>query len=89
MQGGNGHIVDKSGRKKFDRRQLDDDDIPKLLNYSGKRYDIKDIIGILDKDANGNIILQRGDDDIARDNVGRPVNDKGYLIDENGNIIDR
>ena len=27
VQGGNGHVVDKFGRKKFDRKQLDDGDI--------------------------------------------------------------
>lgn len=89
MQGGNGHVVDKQGRKKFDRKQLDDGDIQKLLNYSGRRYDIKDVIGVFDKDANRNIIVQRSTDGTLVDNVGRRVNDKGYLIDSDGNIIDR
>ena len=53
-------MVDKHGRKKFDRKQLDDGDVQKLLNYSGKRFDVKDVIGVFDKDANGNIMLQRG-----------------------------
>jgi len=81
--------VDKQGRKKFDRKQLDDGDIQKLLNYSGRRYDIKDVIGVFDKDANRNIIVQRSTDGTLVDNVGRRVNDKGYLIDSDGNIIDR
>lgn len=89
MQGGNGHVVDKQGRKKFDRKQLDDGDIQKLLNYSGRRFDIKDVIGVFDKDANRNIIVQRSADGTLVDNVGRRVNDKGYLIDSDGNIIDR
>ena len=89
MQGGNGHIVDKLGRKKFDRKQLDDGDVPKLLNYSGKRFDVKDVIGVFDKDASGNIILQRGHDGSMSDNMGRRVNEKGYLIDNDGNIVDR
>ena len=89
VQGGNGHIVDKLGRKKFDRKQLDDGDMQKLLNYNGKRFDIKDVIGVFDKDANGNIILQRGAGGSYTDNVGRSVNEKGYLIDSDGNIIDR
>ena len=50
-------MVDKQGRKKFDRKQLDDGDIQKLLNYSGRRFDIKDVIGVFDKDANRNIIV--------------------------------
>jgi hypothetical protein len=78
------------GRKKFDRKQLDDGDIQKLLNYNGKRFDIKDVIGVFDKDANGNIMLQRGDQPgVYVDNTGRRVNEKGYLIDSDGNIIDR
>lgn len=89
VQGGNGHVVDKQGRKKFDRKQLDDGDIQKLLNYSGRRFDIKDVMGVFDKDANRNIIVQRSADGTLVDNVGRRVNDKGYLIDSDGNIIDR
>ena len=89
VQGGNGHIVDKIGRKKFDRKLLDDGDMQKLLNYNGKRFDIKDVIGVFDKDANGNIILQRGHANSFTDNVGRSVNEKGYLIDSDGNIVDR
>ena len=45
-----GHIVDKDGRKKFDKRQLAGDDLHKLFNYSGKRFDIKDVMGQIDKD---------------------------------------
>jgi len=90
VQGGNGHVVDKLGRKKFDRKQLDDGDIQKLLNYNGKRFDIKDVIGVFDKDANGNIMLQNGDQrGVFVDNMGRRVNEKGYLVDSDGNIIDR
>ena len=59
------------------------------MNYSGKRYDIKDIIGVFEKDANGSIVLQKSQNDAMVDNVGRRVNHKGYLIDEAGNIIDR
>jgi len=60
------------------------------LNYNGKRFDIKDVIGVFDKDANGNIMLQRGDQPgVLVDNMGRRVNEKGYLVDSDGNIIDR
>ena len=89
VQGGNGHIVDRHGRKKFDRKQLEDGDLQKLLNYAGKRFDVKDVIGVFDKDPQGNIIIQRGEGDVMLDNVGRRVNDKGYLVDAVGNIIDR
>lgn len=51
--------MDKNDRKKFDRKQLTPDgDLPKLYNYSGRRFDIVDVIGQFDKDANGNTMLR-------------------------------
>lgn len=41
-----GNIVDNQGRVKIGKHLLTDkDDIPKLYNYSGRQYHIKDIIG--------------------------------------------
>lgn len=43
---GQGHLVDVHGRKKFDKSQLTKEgDLPKLFNYAGKRFDIKDVMG--------------------------------------------
>ena len=85
-----GHIFDKFGRKKFDRKMLDDQDLQRLLNYSGKRFDIKDVMGVFDKDSNGNIMPLRSQDGSSLlDNLGRKVNEKGYLVDQDGNIIDK
>jgi len=64
-----------------------DGDLPKLFNYSGKRFDIKDVMGQFDKDAHGRIVPKDTKAGLT-DNLGRRVNDKGYLIDEQGNIID-
>ena len=91
VQGGNGHIVDRNGRKKFDRKQLDDGDLQNLLNYNGKRFDVKDVMGIFDKDKNSKIILLPGDieNGTYKDKKGRAVNEKGYLVDQEGNIVDR
>ena len=48
---GQGHLVDQHGRKKFDRKQLvAEGDLPKLFNYNGKRFDIKDVMGQFEKD---------------------------------------
>ena len=52
------HIVDKKGRKRFDRKQLEDGDIPKLLNYNGRRFDVKDVMGVFNWDSNQKIILR-------------------------------
>jgi hypothetical protein len=88
--GPSGNLVDKFGRKKFDKRQLQSDgDFPKLFSYSGKRFDIKDLMGVFNKDGNHKIMLiQSKDGKNFEDNNGRLVNEKGYLIDRNGNIID-
>jgi hypothetical protein len=88
--GPSGNLVDKFGRKKFDKRQLQSDgDFPKLFSYSGKRFDIKDLMGVFNKDGNHKIMLiQSKDGKNFEDNNGRLVNEKGYLIDRNGNVID-
>ena len=52
-----GDMVDNNGRKKFDKTQMTaDGDLPKLFNYNGRRFDITDTIGQVDKDQKGNII---------------------------------
>jgi hypothetical protein len=51
-----GNIIDNQGRKKFDKSQLTPDgDLPKLFNYNGRRFDITDVIGSVDKDRNGDL----------------------------------
>lgn len=44
-------------------------------------------MGIFNKDSLGRIITQAAQNSLV-DNLGRKVNDKGYLVDESGNIID-
>ena len=70
---------------------MDDGDVQKLYNYNGKRFNIKDVIGAFERNAKGDIILNRAGlkNKELTDNVGRKINHKGYLIDEKGNIIDR
>ena len=86
---GQGHLVDIHGRKKFDKLQLTTDgDLPKLFNYQGRRFDIKDVMAILEKDANGKIQPNQSQKGELVDKFGRRCSDKGYLIDAAGNIID-
>lgn len=66
-----------------------DGDLPKLFNYNGRRFDITDTLGQLEKDEDGNIIPQKDAKGKLIDNLGRPINSRGYLIDENGNVIDK
>lgn len=53
-----GALVDRDLRKKFDKRQLQApkfNDLPKLYNYQGRRFDIRDVMGEFDKDPRGDI----------------------------------
>ena len=53
------NLIDNNGHKKLDKAILTPDgDIPKLLNYDGKPFDIKDVIGQVPKDYQGNMIKQ-------------------------------
>ena len=57
-----GNLIDRNGRKKFDRRLLaKHDNLPNLLNFKGKKFDIKDVIGEFERDP------QTGDALIKRD----------------------
>jgi len=85
-----GNIADKYGRKKFDKRQLGSDgDLPKLYNYSGRRFDIADVIGQFDRDSKGDIVFRTNEKGEPTDRLGRKVNDKGYLVDAAGNVVDK
>lgn len=58
-----------------------DGDLPKLFNYNGRRFDITDIIGQVEKDQNGDMIPQTDSKGHLVDNLGRLINGKGYLTD--------
>lgn len=64
-----GNLVDRNGRKKFDRRLLaKNDDLPSLLNYKGKKFDIKDVIGDFEREGGtGDSVIRRGKDGKLRD----------------------
>ena len=58
-QGDSGSVVDALLRKKFDKSQLTaDQNLHKLYNYQGKSFDMRDVMGIFDKDKDGQIILK-------------------------------
>ena len=83
-------LVDNDGRIILMHSMLSEKgDIPLLYNYSGKTYRIQDIIGQLRKDDTSKEILVKIDKKTNRavDDLGRPVNANGYLIDDTGNII--
>jgi hypothetical protein len=67
--------------------------MPKLYTYSGKRFDIHDVMGVLDRDAEGKLIFLQSEDEDGKGNVidlgGNLVNHKGYIVNENGDIAHR
>lgn len=55
-----GHLIDINGHKKFDKSQLThDNDLPKLLTYEGRRFDVHTVMGQFDKDSQGKIQLKK------------------------------
>jgi hypothetical protein len=75
-------IIDNHSLKKFDKTQTTSDgDLPKLFNYNGRRFDITDVIGQVDKDEQGEFIKNSDNSGKLVDNIGRPINTKGYLMD--------
>lgn len=86
-----GNMVDKRGRIKLHHAIMDKTKgmIPMMLNYKGRRYDIREIMGDLDKDRNGNIIVRLDKNNNKVDRKGCRVNNKGLLVDDLGNIINK
>lgn len=62
-------------------------DMPQLFTYKGKKFDLKEVMGALDKDRKGHIIIRRDAKGNLVDKLGRLVNQKGYLIDKDGNVV--
>lgn len=50
-------MIDNKGRSKFHASHMTDEgDLPKLFNYNGRRFDITETMGQIDKDKSGEII---------------------------------
>ena len=93
-----GNIIDNIGHVKFVKEQLTEKgDLPKLLNFQGKEYKIKNIIGIFDRDSRSKAIIPNQPKKASKyrnrhdcvDLWDRKVNTTGYLLDDRGNIIDK
>mmetsp|Transcript_12674 Transcript_12674/g.21324 ORF Transcript_12674/g.21324 Transcript_12674/m.21324 type:complete len:353 (-) Transcript_12674:460-1518(-) len=89
-----GNVIDNMGKVRFIKEQLSEKgELPKLYNFEGAEYKIKQIIGQFERDKNSKeIILCRTEQKgvhVCCDVLGRKVNNKGYLIDERGNIVDK
>ena len=52
-----GSVVDKDGIKRFDWAQFRQFGglMPKLFNYYGKTFELQEVMGVFDRDNQGNI----------------------------------
>lgn len=84
-----GGLTDKRDRTKLHRHIMEQNggEMPQLFTYKGKKFDLPDVMGALDKDRKGNVIVRRDSKGNLVDKLNRPVNSKGYLIDKDGNVI--
>ena len=87
----NKNLIDNKGVKKLKHFQMTKDgDVPRLYNYDGRKFDITDVIGQVDKDKDGEIILSKKNKQGKYiDNKSKVINSKGYLIDHRGNVINK
>ena len=83
-----GHVVDKDGRRIFDKKYLaSNGEVPKIFPFT--KFNIQNIQGDFEMDPVGNPILERRPDGSFVDREGKRVNARGYYCDEHGNVIDK
>lgn len=75
----NENIINKEGKKIFDKKHLKQGEIPKIFPFT--KFKLKNILGTFEMDPLGNPILDRSPSGYLIDREGRRVNRKGYLID--------
>lgn len=49
-----------------------------------RTFNVNDILGELNRDDKGNIVVEKGQD---KDNQGHPINVRGYLMDKKSGAI--
>lgn len=81
-----GNIIDKDGKKLFEKKYLKNGEFPKIFPFT--KFNIKRVLGNFEMDPIGNPILDGGPNGMLLDREGRQVNERGYLIDRAGNVID-
>jgi hypothetical protein len=82
-----GNVIDKDGREIFEKKHLENDEIPKIFPFT--KFNVKTVLGDFEMDPLGNPILDRDADGNFIDRNGKRVNSKGYFIDKDGNVINK
>jgi hypothetical protein len=60
-----------------------------MVNPDKRKFNVNDILGDLDRDEKGNVIMLTNKNGEMVDKKGNRVNDKGYLIDANtGDVLE-
>jgi len=87
----NGNVIDtKTEKEMFNKDKLDArGDIPQPFNLERYNFNPHDITGAFAVGKNGKPILQETPDGKLADDSGKQVNEKGILIDEDGNVTDK
>ena len=52
-----GHVVDNYGHRKFSCDQLVHGDLQMLLTLDGKKFDIRSVMGSVEKDGFGDLVI--------------------------------
>jgi len=81
-----GHICTREGKVLFLRAQLKNGEFPKIFPFT--RFNINRVLGDIEMDPGGQPILLKNDKSQNVDRQGRLVNEKGYLCDGYGNVVD-
>jgi hypothetical protein len=82
-------VINHDGKVIFEQKYLaNDGEIPKIFPFS--KFNVDNITGEFECDDKGDPILDQKD---AQENLvdkkGRKINEKGYLIDEEKNIVNK
>ena len=81
-----GDIVNRKGAVVFSARDLKSGEFPKIFHFS--RFELKNIQGTYKKNTENTPILFTFPDGSLKDDNAKTVNQRGFLADDQGNIVD-
>ena len=89
-----GDVLEKEKKRKiFDFEDLDErGELPPPFNLERFNFNAHDVRGYFDRDADGNEIIGNREDGSGKflvDKLGRRVNLHGFLVDADGNLVDK
>lgn len=82
-----GNIIDIHGKKLWDRKHLKNGEFPKIFAFT--KFNIKNVLGDFEMNPVGDPMITEIQPGHWVDDKNRRVNKRGYLIDADGNVIDK